>query len=300
MCRTFLNVFYGPRTGTAVFFGAVILACAVAASNFTFFENDTLTKIQEMKDGTHNPYRDFNLWVNDLVYGFLGLTHIPKLIVSKLGPEWGYYASCWVRDYVAGILVYWGTAGLWALTIYVINGKKIFTDKGRKFPTMSVIYDQMILANTSLPIYAALPILSEFFIESKLTRVYFYVDEVGGTGMYFAYLILYIVMVEIGIYWMHRTLHTNKWMFRNIHALHHKYNTATQMTPWASIAFNPLDGILQVASCLSGFIVCDIIDVCCRRRHTLFAISFFRCITSPTCSFCLTLACGPRAFTTRW
>ena len=45
---------------------------------------------------------------------------------------------------------------------------------------------------------------------------------------------------------MHRTLHTNKFLYKYVHALHHKYNSAETLSPWASIAFNPLDGCLQV------------------------------------------------------
>lgn len=50
----------------------------------------------------------------------------------------------------------------------------------------------------------------------------------------------------VQIYWMHRTLHTNKFLYKYIHALHHKYNSAETLSPWASIAFNPFDGVLQV------------------------------------------------------
>lgn len=50
------------------------------------------------------------------------------------------------------------------------------------------------------------------------------------------------------IYWMHRTLHTNKFLYKYVHALHHKYNSPETLSPWASIAFNPLDGCLQVTS----------------------------------------------------
>lgn len=50
------------------------------------------------------------------------------------------------------------------------------------------------------------------------------------------------------IYWMHRTLHTNKFLYKYVHALHHKYNSPETLSPWASIAFNPLDGILQVTA----------------------------------------------------
>ena len=46
---------------------------------------------------------------------------------------------------------------------------------------------------------------------------------------------------------MHRTLHTNKFLYNHVHALHHSYNSPETLTPWASIAFNPLDGILQAS-----------------------------------------------------
>ena len=113
-------------------------------------------------------------------------------------------------------------------------------------PAKETMFDQMKLAQLSLVAYAALPILSEYMIENKMTRTYFYLEEVGGWGYYFLYLFAYIALVEIGIYWMHRTLHTNKFLYKYIHGLHHKYNKQTTLTPWASIAFNPLDGILQV------------------------------------------------------
>ena len=71
-------------------------------------------------------------------------------------------------------------------------------------------------------------------------------SQVGGWGTYLIYTLVYFMLVEIGIYWMHRTLHTNKFLYKYIHALHHSYNSPETLTPWASIAFNPLDGILQV------------------------------------------------------
>merc|ERR1711998_161572 len=79
------------------------------------------------------------------------------------------------------------------------------------------------------------------------TKAYFYIDEVGGWGYFWVYFVLYIACVELGIYWMHRTLHTNKFLYKYVHGLHHKYNQALTLTPWASIAFNPLDGILQAS-----------------------------------------------------
>jgi hypothetical protein len=54
------------------------------------------------------------------------------------------------------------------------------------------------------------------------------------------------LIVGLQVYWMHRTLHENKFLYKYIHALHHKYNKPSTLSPWASVAFNPIDGILQV------------------------------------------------------
>mmetsp|Transcript_49043 Transcript_49043/g.83810 ORF Transcript_49043/g.83810 Transcript_49043/m.83810 type:complete len:139 (-) Transcript_49043:369-785(-) len=48
---------------------------------------------------------------------------------------------------------------------------------------------------------------------------------------------------------MHRTLHENKFLYKHVHGLHHKYNMGhgKELSPWASVAFNPLDGVLQAS-----------------------------------------------------
>jgi lathosterol oxidase len=143
-------------------------------------------------------------------------------------------------------LVYWLTAGIWHYVIYNQMADQLFFKHGRNLPTWDTFLDQMCLAQSSLFIYASLPVISEFLIENKFTKVYFYVEEVGGWHMYFVYLFLYFVFFEVGIYWVHRKLHENKYLYKYLHALHHKYNKASTLTPWCSIAFNPLDGMAQV------------------------------------------------------
>jgi len=197
--------------------------------------------------GEENPCREFNKWINNLVLGSLALQWVPEYIHDKAGEDLGFYLTCYLRDLIGGSAVYWLTAGAWHITIYTVMGKQLFTSQGRPFPSWATILDQMQLAQASIFVYAGLPVLSEFLIENKLTKTYFYLQEVGGWPHYFAYLFLYIALVEIGIYWMHRTLHTNKLLYKYIHSLHHKYNKDTTLTPWASVAFNPIDGLLQAS-----------------------------------------------------
>lgn len=230
--------------------GIFLILTVVTAMNYSSISTskDYSEEIALLKAGLYNPFREFNVWINS----FLIPASITNHMNEKLGNEIGYYALCYLRDVVAGSFVYWFTAGAWHLVIYNILGNIIFTKKNRPFPKYDVITDQMLLAQSSMFLYAALPVLSEFLIESKFTKCYFYLDEIGGLGYSVIYFILYIAFVEVGIYWMHRTLHTNKFLYKYIHGLHHKYNKASTLTPWASIAFNPLDGILQACPYVIG------------------------------------------------
>mmetsp|Transcript_3684 Transcript_3684/g.5502 ORF Transcript_3684/g.5502 Transcript_3684/m.5502 type:complete len:199 (+) Transcript_3684:2-598(+) len=107
--------------------------------------------------------------------------------------------------------------------------------------------DQIWLAQRSMFFYVMLPVFSDYIIEEGWTQVYYTLEDIGGVMPYISWLFVYLALVEIGIYWMHRTLHTNKFLYKHVHALHHKYKTAEMLSPWASIAFHPLDGILQAS-----------------------------------------------------
>ena len=52
---------------------------------------------------------------------------------------------------------------------------------------------------------------------------------------------LYLVVTETLVYWTHRLLH-RPWAFKHIHRAHHSFR---RPTPWASLAFHPLDAFLQ-------------------------------------------------------
>lgn len=212
-----------------------------------FWFGDVNENISMMQKGELNPYRAFNEYLNS----FLFSASFTSSIMQSVGDPAGYYLLCYIRDWIAGTIIYWGTAGIWHYVAYNLMGKRLFEDMGRPYPEPSLIKDQQMLAQASLFLYAALPVLSEYLIESGYTKTYFYVEEVGWTA-YAIYFVAYLALVEIGIYWMHRTLHENKFCYNYIHRLHHTYDHHSTLTPWASIAFNPLDGIMQA----SPYVMC--------------------------------------------
>ena len=220
-----------------------------------------------------NPVRNFNAYINSIF--------LPHSVVRYVTSTWcndnlplAHYVLCYLRNLLGGILVYYGVAAIFHYFIYMhpVLSKATFEDRNRTRPSAETMWDQIKLAQGSMIVYVTLPVIDEFLVEQGWTRVYHTVQEIGGWPWYFATMVLYFALVEIGIYWMHRTLHTNKWLYKHVHMLHHKYNKAETLTPWASIAFNPIDGMMQACP----YVLVLPIAPCHYPTH--FALLFFTAI----------------------
>mmetsp|Transcript_8787 Transcript_8787/g.14242 ORF Transcript_8787/g.14242 Transcript_8787/m.14242 type:complete len:202 (-) Transcript_8787:564-1169(-) len=190
-----------------------------------------------------NEFRTFNRWLNSLI----GLDGVADWAEGQYGVEIGYFITIYLRNLTAATVLYYLLGFSWTWLVSrseSVIGMKVF--KGGDVKKKGSVLDQIMLAQMSIFLYAGLPVLDEWLIESGYTKCYMHLSEIGGLGAYIVMTVVYFLLVEVGIYWMHRTLHENEFLYRNIHALHHKYNTPDTLSPWASIAFNPLDGILQV------------------------------------------------------
>lgn len=230
-----------------LFVVCLLIVMAMPASGLTsnvFWTGDPAENVARWKAGTYCPVREFNRFVNSI---FLP-DYVGIYLEEKLGENPGYYLTTYLRDVIGGSLIYWIFAAIWHLFCYVVWVKDFFLNEKRPLPSTAIILDSMIIAQAAVFIYAILPVFAGFLIENKLTLTYFYIhEEIGGWGLYFALLVVYMFFVEIGVYWVHRTEHTNKWLYKHLHSVHHKYNSAVTLTPWASIAFHPLDGIAQAS-----------------------------------------------------
>eukprot|EP00980_Cylindrotheca_fusiformis_P011184 scaffold2563_cov124-Cylindrotheca_fusiformis.AAC.15 len=189
-----------------------------------------------------NPCRNVNAWINSI---FVGPKTAEKF-VHALGAEWAHFVLCYLRNFLGAMVVYYGTAGIFHYFCYVHPmSEEIFKDRIR--PDWNIIWHQIKLSQASMTIYSLLPVIDEYLIEWGYTKAYFTVDEIGGWPMHIATMAFYFFWVEVGIYWMHRKLHTNKFLYNYVHLRHHYYNKPETLTPWASIAFHPLDGMLQAS-----------------------------------------------------
>lgn len=99
-------------------------------------------------------------------------------------------------------------------------------------PSNRAMLLQIGVAMKAMPWYCALPSLSEYMIENGWTKCFSRISDVGWIP-YLIYVAVYLVIVEFGIYWMHRELHDIKPLYKYLHATHHIYNKQNTLSPFA-------------------------------------------------------------------
>lgn len=202
---SFLNDFFTVRNWQIVTLTfAILLVCSQC------FWNPSDEKRAMYENGSASPYHEFNYFINS----FLLSEKFMKGMEVRFGQEAGFYLCLYIRDLVLGMVVYYSVASLWHVWLYKWRGKEIFDDQGRERPSWPTIWDQIQLAQCSIFLYALLPVLSTYLVEKGYTKSYFYLDEIGGIVPYLGYLVVYIVFVEVCIYWIHRQLHTDKFLYK--------------------------------------------------------------------------------------
>ncbi|KMT18571.1 hypothetical protein BVRB_2g027040 [Beta vulgaris subsp. vulgaris] len=169
------------------------------------------------------------------------------------GEYFSHFIQTWLRNYIAGVLLYLVSGLLWCFVIYYWK-RNLYIPKDC-IPTKGAMVMQIYVAMKAMPWYTLLPTCSEYVIENGWTKCFPRISDVGLLA-YFAYLLVYLLIVEFGIYWMHRELHDIKPLYKYLHATHHIYNKQNTLSPFAGLAFHPLDGILQaVPHFISLFVV---------------------------------------------
>ncbi|CAL1390662.1 unnamed protein product [Linum trigynum] len=170
-----------------------------------------------------------------------------SIVLSNLLPAtwWAplpHFLQTWLRNYIAGTILYFISGFLWSFYIYHLY-RNVYIPKDA-IPSNKAMLMQIYVAMKAMPWYTLLPTVSEHLIENGWTKCYSGIYEVGWI-LYFCYLAIYLIFVEFGIYWMHRELHDIKPLYKLLHATHHIYNKQNTLSPFAGLAFHPVDGILQ-------------------------------------------------------
>ncbi|OAY57096.1 hypothetical protein MANES_02G070100v8 [Manihot esculenta] len=163
------------------------------------------------------------------------------------------FCQAWLRNYIAGSLLYLTTGFLCSFYVYYLK-RNVNLPKDA-VPTTKVMLLQIYVSMKAMPWYCALPSVSEYMVEKGWTKCFARVSDVGWLA-YIASLIAYLVVVEFLVYWAHREMHDIKPLYKYLHVTHHKYNKRNILSPFAGMAFQPLDGVVQaVPHVIALFIV---------------------------------------------
>jgi lathosterol oxidase len=174
-----------------------------------------------------------NAWKNDLVLWVLPpgwRERMPTLVQS------------WARNWVLCMGLYFAVGAAWAYYTYYCFGDRLYPPG--HIPGAGDMLEQMKVAMVAMPVYAMLPAATEYAVEQGWTVAYARVSDVG-LPRFVAYFAAYMACVEFFVYWQHRLLHDVRVGYRLLHYIHHKYNKEHTLSPFAGLAFHPLDGILQ-------------------------------------------------------
>lgn len=74
------------------------------------------------------------------------------------------------------------------------------------------------------------------------SKVYLDVSDFGWAYLVGSFVLL-VLLHDTYFYWVHRAMHHPK-LFRIFHLVHHRSNNPT---PWASLAFHPLEALVEIA-----------------------------------------------------
>lgn len=146
------------------------------------------------------------------------------------------YCSVLVHTIVFGTLLYFILSSLsyiyffiWKKTKFLpkLNGNFIImTDI--KWSLINILFESLLVTILRM----AIP---------RYSFIYYNINDYG-----YMYLILSIVIHmlfdETLTYWVHRVLHTNNFLYRHFHRIHH---LSIDVTPFSGFAFHPLDAFAQ-------------------------------------------------------
>ena len=188
------------------------------------------------------------------------------------------FVQSWFANCILCYFEYFLSGGLWALWVYKCASARAVTRELRargaarlsprclvvrrlhcthaavtgypnkqlvgRHPSAVSMRAQALVSCKAIPLYTLLPPLSEHLILSGWTKCY---GRLAGVSplLYCAQVALYMLSVEFGVYWQHRKLHEIKWLYTALHRIHHVYNKDHTLSPFAGLAFHPIDGLLQ-------------------------------------------------------
>lgn len=112
----------------------------------------------------------------------------------------------------------------------------------QRYPKPAAIWHELQHAMISAGIFASVGLSIYGLRLMGWSQVYTEISTYGWSYLFFSFLVL-IIVHDTYFYWLHRLMHHPRF-FRWFHLTHHK---SSNPTPWASLAFHPLEAFAEIA-----------------------------------------------------
>ena len=130
-------------------------------------------------------------WKNKLITGWF--------LSDEVRDDLPLWIVSWPRNYIAGLLLYFGLCSAWCFVVYVMYGTEFY--KEDEIPTFDAMKLQMWVSLQAMPFYTLLPVATETCVLQGWTRAYPRIDDpvVDGHGyaVYALQFVLYMACVEL-------------------------------------------------------------------------------------------------------
>ncbi|RDW89329.1 putative c-5 sterol desaturase protein [Coleophoma cylindrospora] len=172
----------------------------------------------------------------------------PSNSIFQLRPREAAYMSAWTRDnpirqFVSLFLITWIAGALIYFIVSTLSYIFIFDKATFKHPKFlkNQVRMEIWQAVSAMP-WMALMTAPFFFVEIQgYSKLYERTSEGPGSWYNWFQFPLFILFTDCFVYLIHRGLH-HPAIYKHLHKAHHKW---IMPTPYASIAFNPVDGFMQ-------------------------------------------------------
>jgi lathosterol oxidase len=187
---------------------------------------DMVLKVEQYKSHKSYPGNTFNY---------------ENLLKNELFSE---YLSTLTQTVIFAIILYFTLCSISFFFFFKWNKEKFLPNFNGKLLILNDIKWSMINIIVEGIIVSALRMTLPRF-----SYIYYDVNDYG-----YAYLIisilLHICFDETFTYWIHRIFHTNRFLYKNLHQIHHR---SVDVTPFSGFAFHPIDALGQA---LPTFVSC--------------------------------------------
>jgi len=165
----------------------------------------------------------------------------PFLPEEYHAPEyWGtQFAACWLMNYLGAIFFYFSCATL-SYWFFFRYRRAIYYPSTLPEDLTEQITTEIGIAMRSFPVMALFFSPFTFGVSRGWSKMYYSVDQYGW-GYLILSVVLFLIITDFMIYYIHRGLHL-KWLYQNVHKVHHTYQYTT---PFSSHAFHWADGWSQ-------------------------------------------------------